>query len=156
MNLPVARFTATVNKMQITFNAVTSLSPLGSITKFKWNFGDETVAETETPTYTHTYTTSGQKTVTLEVEDSLDLTDSVTLTVEPIANVAPISDFTFDVSGRTVTVTSVSTDSDGSINEYQWNFGESETNGTDAATTTHTYESSGVFTVRLTVIDNDG
>jgi len=53
----------------------------------------------------------------------------------------------FDASG--------SYDADGEIVSYQWDFGDGSPFG-DGVTPTHTYEDSGVFTVTLTVTDDDG
>lgn len=54
---------------------------------------------------------------------------------------------TLDASG--------STDPDGSITEYRWDFGDSSTPGT-GRTVTHGYSSTGVYTATLTVTDNCG
>lgn len=74
-------------------------------------------------TYTHTYASAGKKTITLELSDSQGLKDTETAEVTAVANVPPTADFTSTVSGRTVSVTSTSTDSDGRVSSYQWNFG---------------------------------
>ncbi len=47
-----------------------------------------------------------------------------------------------------------SSDSDGSISSYQWDFGDNRT-GT-GKTVQHTYQTIGTYTARLTVTDNDG
>ena len=47
-----------------------------------------------------------------------------------------------------------STDADGTIASYAWNFGDGAT-GT-GATVTHTYTAAGPYTVTLTVTDDDG
>lgn len=69
----------------------------------------------------------------------------------------PTADFsiTKGPSGHSVTLASTSTDSDGSILKYNWNFGDSLINGTDASTVTHNYVKSGNYTVTLSVTDND-
>ena len=46
-------------------------------------------------------------------------------------------------------------DSDGTIESYSWDFGDGSTTGS-AASPSHTYASPGVYTVKLTVTDNDG
>lgn len=48
-----------------------------------------------------------------------------------------------------------STDPDGSITEYEWDFGDGSTPGT-GKTVTHGYSSRGVYTATLTVTDNCG
>lgn len=47
-----------------------------------------------------------------------------------------------------------STDPDGQIASYQWNFGDGATATVSAATTSHTYTAGGNFQINLTVIDN--
>jgi PKD repeat protein len=55
---------------------------------------------------------------------------------------------TFDASG--------SSDTDGSIQRYEWEFGDGSTATATGETVTHTYSSSGTYTVELTVRDEDG
>jgi len=49
---------------------------------------------------------------------------------------------------------SASSDPDGSIISYEWNFGDGNTGS--GATVSHTYTTTGTFSVTLTVTDNDG
>lgn len=49
---------------------------------------------------------------------------------------------------------SASSDSDGSIASYAWNFGDGST--ASGATASHSYSAAGTYTVGLTVTDNDG
>jgi hypothetical protein len=74
-------------------------------------------------------------------------------------NLPPTADFiyspTFPYVGQTVTFdASSSSDMDGTIDSYAWDFGDGLM-GTDVITT-HTYESAGTFTVNLTVTDDLG
>ena len=48
-----------------------------------------------------------------------------------------------------------STDADGTIAGYAWNFGDGSAHGT-GATPSHTYAAAGTYTVTLTVTDDDG
>jgi PKD repeat protein len=74
-------------------------------------------------------------------------------------NVAPSASFTAITTGLDVAVNaSASTDSDGTIANYSWNWGDSsqpESSGT-TATSTHTYATGGQKTIMLTVTDDDG
>jgi PKD repeat protein len=71
-------------------------------------------------------------------------------------NVAPVAAFTASVTGNTVAVDgTASTDPDGTIASYSWNWGDSSPAGT-AATATHPYATAGAYTVTLTVTDNRG
>ncbi len=59
------------------------------------------------------------------------------------------------VTGQSIAFSSVgSSDSDGSIASYSWNFGDGASSS--SANPSHTYQSAGSYNVSLTVIDNDG
>lgn len=74
---------------------------------------------------------------------------------QPPANEPPSAVVTAQTSDLTVTVdASASTDVDGEILIYVWDFGD-ETIGTQAVTS-HTYASAGSYTVTVTVTDDDG
>ncbi|WP_122660089.1 PKD domain-containing protein, partial [Pseudomonas viridiflava] len=49
-----------------------------------------------------------------------------------------------------------SSDSDGTLASYTWDFGDGTSETTTSATTTHTYDAGGSITARVTVTDNDG
>lgn len=49
-----------------------------------------------------------------------------------------------------------SSDSDGSVARYDWDFGDGETEEDGVANPTHTYEADGYYDVTLTVTDNEG
>ncbi|HYM85867.1 MAG TPA: PKD domain-containing protein, partial [Pseudoxanthomonas sp.] len=70
------------------------------------------------------------------------------------ANVAPVANFTFSVSGQVVTFTNTSTDSDGTIASRSWNFGDGTTSTTNSPV--KTYAAFGTYNVSLTVTDNGG
>ncbi len=71
-------------------------------------------------------------------------------------NAAPTSNFNVaSLNGYTATVASTSTDSDGTIASYKWDWGDSTPNDTTASPT-HTFTQAGTYTISLTVVDNDG
>ena len=73
----------------------------------------------------------------------------------PPGNVAPVASFTVTPSGLDVSVNgSGSSDSDGSIAGYAWDFGDG--GSATGATAGHTYAAAGTYTVTLTVTDDDG
>lgn len=75
-------------------------------------------------------------------------------------NDPPIASFTVDPASGDAPLTvafdaSASSDTDGEIVSYAWNFGDGSASGTGVMPT-HTFENDGVFSVTLTVRDNDG
>ena len=73
-----------------------------------------------------------------------------------LPNNAPVAKFAEpSVDERTVTVSSQSTDSDGTVVSTSWDFGDGSpvVSGTDV---THTYVTPGTYTITLTVTDDDG
>lgn len=70
------------------------------------------------------------------------------------SNQTPTANFSSSVSGLSVNFTDSSSDSDGTITNRTWNFGD----GTTSTTTnpSKTYSSAGTYSVVLTVTDNQG
>jgi PKD repeat protein len=128
--------------------------------KFAWNFGDG--ATENGVEVSHTYDAPGNYNVQLVVTDDGGLTGTVTKSIQiekpTPANVAPtavITGPTTGVSGQVLTFNgSNSSDSDGTITGYSWDFGD----GTfgNGAVITHTYTLTGNYQVVLTVTDNGG
>jgi PKD repeat protein len=74
----------------------------------------------------------------------------------PVENLKPVASFTTAVDGFKVTVDgSASTDNDGTISSYEWDFGDGST-ATGVTPPAHTYQTSGAKTVTLTVTDDKG
>jgi PKD repeat protein len=70
------------------------------------------------------------------------------------SNQAPTADFTWVATDLTVDFTDASSDPDGAVVEWSWDFGDGGTS--TAQNPSHTYAAAGDYTVALTVIDNDG
>ena len=161
---PIASFAASplsgVVPLSVSFDASSSSDTDGSITTYAWTFGDGTDATGRT--VSHTYTTAGTYSARLTVTDDDGATASVSrdisatttspvnqppvalFTATPLAGVVPLS-VTFDASA--------SSDTDGSITAYAWNFGDGTT-GT-GRTVSHTYASAGTYSAQLTITDDD-
>lgn len=135
--------------------ASTSTDPDGTIASWAWNFGDG--ATSTLPNPTHRYSTNGPKTVGLTVTDSDGATATVTQTVN-VANLNPVSSFTFSPTVVTtadiVQFTDTSTDEDGSIAAWSWDFGDGSSS--DTRNPTHNFGSPGTYEVALTVTDDNG
>jgi glucose/arabinose dehydrogenase/chitodextrinase len=142
----------------VVFDASASTDPDGEIVSYEWSFGDG--ATGDGPIVAHSYAERGTYVVVLTVADAMDFTSAkaTTLTVQD-PNVDPVA--TFAVSSPRVNplepITfngSASTDSDGSIVTYSWDFGDFETDR--GPVVSHSYAAPGTYTVRLTVTDDRG
>ena len=68
-------------------------------------------------------------------------------------NKAPDVDFSASTDGLTVGFTLLANDSDGSITDIQWNFGDDQKSAEESPL--HTYDEPGTYLVSCTVIDDD-
>lgn len=147
-------YTGTENT-PLSFDGSGSYDPDGTITSYSWNFGDGGSASGVSPS--HTYVDGGTYTVTLTVEDDDGATDteSTTATITEV-NDPPIAEPNGPYSGskgETITFDgSGSTDEEGPIASYNWNFGDG--NSGSGVSPTHSYSTAGTYTVTLIV--NDG
>jgi PKD repeat protein len=145
--------------LTVSFDAAGSTDVDGSVTAYNWDFGDGSPTTSDVDP-THTYTAAGTYTATLTVTDDDGATGSTTQVITVADNVAPTADAqvspatakavfdTFTFNG------SASTDSDGTIVGYAWDFGDGTTSTN--ANPTKVYATSGVRTVTLTVTDDNG
>ena len=139
----------------ISFDGSGSSDPDGIITSYAWNFGDGGFASGAS--VSHTYSAAGSYTVTLTVLDNGGLTASDTATVQ-VTNRPPLADAGPDktaTAGMAVTLNgSGSSDPDGSIVSYAWDFGDEAS--ASGSTVSHVYTQPGHYVVSLTVRDNKG
>ena len=153
---PVAAFTSTKNNLQVSVDAGGSSDSDGTIQSYAWDFGDG--ASGTGKTASHTYTGPGTYQVKLTVTDNDGATGTVTHAVTvtaPPQNADPMAAFTSTTDGLDASFDgSGSTDSDGTIASYAWEFGDGET--ATGAMPSHTYASADTYQVKLTVTDNDG
>jgi PKD repeat protein len=92
------------------------------------------------------YASLGQYTITGTLTGSNLQAPTAAASANPTSGVAPLT-VAFSSNG--------STDADGTITGYNWNFGDGTANSTEA-NPSHVYTSAGTFTAVLTVTDNDG
>ena len=152
---PVASFTTSCSALSCTFtDASTDVD--GGVTLWAWSFGDGGTSGEASPG--HTYATPGSYEVTLTATDNDQATGTVTQTVTvtgaPPPNTAPAAAFTESCDGFTCFFTDGSTDADGTVQGWSWDFGDGAT-GT-GANPSHTYGSEGDYEVTLTATDDDG
>lgn len=161
---PVAAFTLTPAEgaapLAVSVDAGGSTDPDGRITGYAWEFGDG--AKATGVTASHTYSVPGKHTVTLTVTDDKGATDqrqaTVTVTAPP-ANQAPTAAFSVTPESGAAPLeveldASASSDPDGSITAYAWDFGDGASG--DGVAVNHTYGEPGEYTITLTVTDDDG
>ena len=154
-------YTGTVGTA-VVFNGSASTVDTGLVASYSWNFGDNSALAT-VANPSHTYLTAGTFPVTLKVTDNaaipLSTTVTTNATISAGTNVAPIARITGPTTGTVGAAVSfdgsTSTDADGSIATYLWNFGDN-TAGATATPPPHTYATAGTFTVTLAVTDNLG
>jgi len=169
---PVARFSYNPYdpKTQETlyFNATESYDPDGgSIVEYRWDWTSDGVVDAYGPTPVHTYASEGTYNVTLTIVDDEGETNTTStahshgINVPPpipvSGNVPPDSNFSWSVNPNvngTIDFTSNVSDPDGEIVSYEWNFGD----GTSSTSQnpSHTYDTSGTYTVTLIVTDDNG
>jgi len=173
---PVACFSVTPDSgstaTEFSFNASCSTDPDGTFAtlQFRWDFDNDGTYDTSyltSPTIYHQFTTSGTKTVVLEVKDPAGDTDTAQRDIEVEAeNDPPVACFTvIPLAGDTATDfefdASCSTDPDGTDTtlEVRWdweNDGSFDTSFSTAKTGTHRFTTAGTKTVRLQVRDTGG
>lgn len=158
--LPVAQangpYSASVGNA-ITFSSGGSIDNDGSIVSYSWNFGDGSSSTAANPT--HTYQAAGSYTATLTVTDNAGNTASDTAAATISGNTqAPTANangpYSANVNQAISFSAAGSTDADGTITNYLWNFGDGQTSTQENPS--HAYSAAGSFTATLTVTDNDG
>ena len=159
---PLASFTATPATgsapLVVEFDASASTDPDGDALVYGWDFDDGATGSSVSGF--HAFADPGSYEVELEVTDEhgavATMTRQILVTV-PI-NEAPAASFVASpVSGTAPLVVSFnaasSSDADGTIASYAWQFGDGDA-GT-GVTVTHTYTAAGAYVASLTVEDDD-
>jgi PKD repeat protein len=160
---PQARFTISRTPVKVEkaveFDASGSYDQDGTITSYRWDFGDGTPSGYQSRV-SHRYGAAGTYRVILRVLDNDGLAGDAEQLVPVVPLVGPIAKFTMRPSplkaGETVTLdASASYDPDGNIVAYSWDFGDGSRRGTTSAPT-HRYPDPGTFRITLVVTDNEG
>jgi PKD repeat protein len=127
----------------------------GSISKFFWDFGDDTTATEINPT--HQFKQSGTYSVSLMVQDDDGAESDVFVQIITISNLPPVaiaesSGLGAKTNEKITFSATRSYDLDGEIISFKWFFGD----GNDAIgqVVQHSYKDKGTFTVTLTITDD--
>jgi PKD repeat protein len=146
--------------LTVNLSGSNSNDPDGSIVSYAWDLGNGQTATG--PSAQGIYTQAGAFTVTLVVTDDRGATASTTLVINVSldSNLAPSADFSASTTSGAAPLSvsfdgSTSSDVDGTIASYAWNFGNGQ-NGSGATPPAVTYTLPGTYTVKLTVTDNKG
>lgn len=159
---PIAYFTSTApdgicEDISVTFNDISrQVDPIFAINQWLWDFGDGTSSTEQNPE--HSFSESGTYTITLTVTNEAGCSSSTSKTY----TVAELDDlyanFEYDpvqtCPGTPITFTSLSTSANGSIESYDWDFGDGSQS--QQIKPKHTYANTGspTKTITLTVSDS--
>lgn len=147
--------------LAVLFDGTDSTDSDGTIVDYSWDFGDGNSGNGAFVNYT--YNTTGTFTARLTVTDDAGGTATaqtvITVSASSPVNIPPVAVITADpVSGLIPLTTSFSgagsTDSDGTIVSYTWDFGDGSV--ASGLTASHQYVTSGTYTATLTVTDDFG
>jgi PKD repeat protein len=161
---PIAQFTPKPTTGQapilISFVPTGSSDSDGEIVRYAWDFGDGKTIIGRVAN--HTYAEPGNYVAKLTVTDNDGATDEETFEViitGPTPNQAPTASFTASPATGQAPLQvsfngSASSDPDGSIASYSWNFGDGQSGS--GSSKNHTYAEPGTYEARLTVKDDKG
>lgn len=148
-----------VAPLTVTFT-ISASGPDGSITSWSLDVDDDGTAEYQEAaapptTKQHTYNSAGTYVAKISVTDDKGTSATATQTITVIAaaaNQAPNADFNYVVEGLAVHFNDDSSDPDGDILAFFWDFGDGTSSTLENPD--HTYSDQGSYTVNLIV--NDG
>ena len=162
INYPVeirttAPYAGLVNQ-PILFDASQSFDPDGTVVAYQWYFGDGSYGVG--PSFPHAYSQAGTYLVTIAAQDDTGYWSSLTLnvTISIPANDPPVARPGGPYTGEPGVVVafdgSASSDSDGTVTNWAWDFGDGQT--ATGVLAFRAYQAPGIYTVSLTVTDNLG
>ncbi len=138
--------------LKVSFDASGSSYDGGTITSYKWEFGDGTNPKFGSASITHKYTEIGTFTASVTVigSDNSQSIMEVMITVREIGLTACLESV-FEEGKAPLTTSFDPSCSTGSIASYFWDFGDSETS--TSTKPTHTFTDPGQYTVTLEISD---
>ena len=133
-------------------------APVGSVTAASsyWNYPNQTFTDQGLTGGTYTYTVKARdplgNTITLPATNSV--------TVAGNGNQPPVASFTgTQTDPNTLTVNfdgTGSSDPNGTVARYDWDYGDGQSDANAGATPSHAYGAAGTYNATLTVTDNQG
>ena len=154
--LPEADFSYRCDHLSCTFDASSSADADGLLTQWIWNFGDG--GEASGAFVSHDYESSGTFTVTLRIADNEGASDNrsrtVSVSMQEQPNQAPNASYSYSCDKLFCEFNATaSSDSDGSITEMNWRFGDGQV--ASGQKVNHHFADTGRYEVTLTVMDNE-
>ncbi len=136
----------------VRFNGGESKDPEGGALKYSWDFGDGSKAEGMNPTKIYKF--GGTYQVTLKVEDDSGLPCNFDVTsIVIVVSESPVAHASADTVACANAVIKFdgtkSTNYDGVVNNYTWDFGDGTVGG--GSSPTHSYAKPGIYRVTLTI-----
>jgi len=166
--LPLPEVTADVTSgdapLTVNFDASNSKDPNGTITGYEWIWNDPLSPEAKSQSVkaSHSFTQQGIYEVELKVTDNNNETASKKITISvgqegsPKAVISSTPELLEGLAPLTAKLSGTqSSDSDGSIQKYEWDFGDGSPKE-QGQTANHTYKTSGKYTMSLEVTDDKG
>jgi len=160
---PSASFTASDTDVDtgdsVSFTS-TSTDPDGSVASHAWDFDGDGATDATGSTASVSFANDGTRTVTLTVTDDDAAVRSVSRPVT-VKNRPPRASFEYTpespVAGQEVTLSSTSTDRDGSVVQHRWDLdGDGAFDDATGPKAKTTFDDAGAHTVALEVVDDDG
>ena len=149
-NTLIADFKASTQSGKVPLDVQFNDNSAGNIISWLWNFGDGGTSTVKNPL--HIYETTGKFTVTLTVTDAIKGDTTIKQNYIYVYDDKPIAAFSaVPLSGVAPLEVRFTNNSTGNITSWLWNFGDGGTS--TVQNPIHTYDSSGSFTVTLTVSD---
>ncbi|MFA4814807.1 MAG: PKD domain-containing protein [Candidatus Gracilibacteria bacterium] len=139
--------------LTVKFDASGSTYKEGSIVSYEINFGDGSDLYVGDATVTYKYNSVGTYTVTLTVigDDGEKATDTMQIVVRPVSLTACFTVNT-DSGNAPLFIAVDPSCSQGTIQSYEWNFGDGEISF-DRKPETHTYSEVGTYTISLEITE---
>lgn len=144
---------------QVDFTNASS-DPEGGALTYVWDFGGLDTSTATDPSFT--FPNAGDYAVSLEATDPEGLSHSLSQTLSVVAaNLAPSAVFSVTTASPTAGEpvsfdASASSDDDGTIASYSWDFDNDGVEDATGATASHTFSSAATYPVTLTVTDDGG
>jgi PKD repeat protein len=149
---PKAVINYTKTGLKVSFNSTDPNDPDITGLKYFWDFGDNQTLTTSSKIFSHTYSTAGTYNVSLTVTDSYGLSSTKNESVVVKKNQSQdkilhkiVDTSLIRISGIN---TSVPISSDAT---YLWDFGDGTVRTTNSASTSHRYQSTGLYELSVTV-----